>query len=363
MILRRYIVSTMIKAILMTLLVLTILTFVLTFIEEIDDIGRGEYRLLDAFVVALSTTPVFIYEAFPVSALIGSLLGLGALANHGELVAIRAAGVSLRQVVFSVINAGFILMVLVVIIGDLVAPITEQYGQRLRLEKQNKQVTFRSRHGFWARDGNAIVNIKSVRAGGQLRNLTIYEFDEQKKLKLVTLASHAKYEDPLWAMKGVRQSSISEEQVVTRRLKKANFETLVDPAMLSIAVVKPFMLPVWDLYGYIKTMKASGQDVSSYAVAFWTKLATPVATVVMLVLSVPFVLGGARSVSTGQRVFAGALLGTLFYLFSRGFSFLVLVYEWPPVLVLLFPLAVFVLAMLFFSQQTRLRPITSGRDG
>ena len=246
-ILNRYLGSTMIKARLMTLLVLTVLTFVLAFIEEMDDIGRGEYRLLDAFVVALSTTPMFIYEAFPVSALIGSLLGLGALANQGELVAIRAAGVSLRQVVFSVVNAGFILMLLVVIVGDLVAPITEQYGQRLRLEKQNKQVTFRSRHGFWAKDGNAVLNIKQVRAGGELRNLTVYEFDDQNELRLVTLANEAKYVDPHWQVKFVRQSSISEEEVVTRRLKQANFESLVDPAMLSIAVVKPFMLPVWEL--------------------------------------------------------------------------------------------------------------------
>ncbi len=355
MILNRYIGRTVIKDILMTLLVLTILIFVLTFIEEVEDIGRGEYRLLDAFVVAFSTTPRFIYEAFPVSALIGALLGLGSLASHGELVAIRAAGVSLRQVVFSVIKAGLILMVLVVIVGDLVAPVTEQYGQRLRLEKQNKQVTFRSRHGFWAKDGKEVVNIKTVLADGQLKNLTIYEFDEQNRLKLVTLADEAKYVDPHWQMKDVRQSSISEDEVVTRRLKQADFESVVDPDMLSIAVVKPFMLPIWELYEYVETMKASGQDVSNYAVAFWTKLATPIATVVMLVLSVPFVLGSARSVSTGQRVFAGALLGTLFYLFSRGFSFLVVVYEWPPVLVLLFPLVVFAFAMLFFLQRTRLQ--------
>jgi len=355
MILNRYIGSTVIKAIFMTLLVLTILTFVLTFIEEIEDIGKGDYRLLDAFMVAFSTTPRFIYEAFPVSALIGSLLGLGSLASHGELVAIRAAGVSLRRVVFSVIKAGFFMMVLVVVVGDLLAPVTEQYGQRLRLEKQNKQVTFHSRHGFWAKDGNAVVNIKSVRPGGQLKDLTIYEFDEQKRLQLVTLASEAEYVDPHWQMKGVRQSSISDDGVFTRRLKRAKFDSVVNPAMLDIAVVKPFMLPVWELYEYVETMKASGQEVSNYAVAFWTKLATPVATVVMLILAVPFVLGGARSVSTGQRVFAGALLGTLFYLFSRGFSFLVLVYEWPPFLVLLFPVAVFIFAMLFFLQQTQLR--------
>ena len=349
----RYIAVSVIKAILLTLLGLTLLAFVLTFIEQVEDVGKGDYGLLDALVVGLSTTPRFVYEAFPVSALIGSLLGLGALASHGELVAMRAAGQSLRHVLWAVMRGGVALLVLVVLIGDVIAPSAEQYGQRLRLEKQHEQVTFSSRNGFWAKDGNAIVNIKRVAADDRLSDIAIFRFGEDARLEQVTRAGRGHYADNKWILQQVRQSTLSEEAIVVQKIQRLDWESVVSPAMLSVAVVKPFMLPVWQLHDYIQVMKANKQDATGYEVAFWTKLATPMATVVMLILSVPFVMGNLRSVSAGQRVFTGALLGTIFYLVGRAFSFLVVVYELPPVLVALFPLTIGIAVFSYFLHRER----------
>lgn len=351
----RYIAMTVIKAILLTLLGLTLLAFVLTFIEQVEDVGKGEYRLLDAMMVAFSTTPRFVYEAFPVSALIGALLGLGSLASHGELVAIRAAGQSLRHVLWAVMKGGLALMLLVVVIGDLIAPAAEQYGQRLRLEKQHEQVTFSSRNGFWAKDGETIVNIKRVSADNRLGNVTIYQFGEESRLEQVTRAKRGDYDNNRWLLGQVRQSAISEQGIVTEKLAGLPWESVVSPAMLSVAVVKPFMLPMWQLYEYVQIMKANNQDATGYEVAFWTKLATPLATIVMLILSVPFVMGNLRTISAGQRVFTGALLGTVFYLIGRGFSFLVVVYELPPVLVALLPVVIGVLVFGYFLRQENIQ--------
>ena len=77
------------------------------------------------------------------------------------------------------------------------------------------------------------------------------------------------------------------------------------------------------------------------------------ATIVMLILSVPFVMGNLRTISAGQRVFTGALLGAVFYLIGRGFSFLVVVYELPPVLVALLPLVIGIVVFSYFLHQER----------
>ena len=75
--------------------------------------------------------------------------------------------------------------------------------------------------------------------------------------------------------------------------------------------------------------------------AFWTKVATPFATLVMLIIAVPFVFGSLRTVGIGQRIFAGALLGSVFYFLSRGFSFVSVVYDFTPWLAAALPAAVF----------------------
>lgn len=333
----RYLAMTVIRATLMTLLVLLVLLVFFGFIDEMDEVGRGDYRTFDAFLVALASAPRLSFEIFPVAALIGSLLGLGGMANHGELVAMRAAGVSLRHIVFAMLQAGFALMLVVAINGELLAPRTEAWAEQLRAEKQNRQVTFRTRYGFWARDGEAFVNIRGILPGNRLEDIFIYEFDEQRRLRLATHARYAEYQQTLWVMKEISQSRVGDSGITTRRLEQATWDSLIEPNLLSVVVVKPTMLPIWGLYRYIRFMTDNGQSATGYQVALWTKVATPLATLVMLIMAVPFVLGSLRSVGIGQRIFAGILLGSLFFLLSRGFSSAALVYDLNPMLMSLAP--------------------------
>jgi lipopolysaccharide export system permease protein len=52
---------------------------------------------------------------------------------------------------------------------------------------------------------------------------------------------------------------------------------------------------------------------------FWDHLARPVALLLMLMLSLPFVFGPLRSSSTGQRMLVGMLIGIGFYVFNSMF--------------------------------------------
>ena len=101
------------------------------------------------------------------------------------------------------------------------------------------------------------------------------------------------------------------------------------------------MLPIGELYRYIQVMRENDQSATDYEVAFWVKLATPLATLVMLFISVPFVLAHQRFVSMGQRVFLGVVLGMAFYTLSRGMSYVAVVYEFSPLLSALLPAAAF----------------------
>jgi lipopolysaccharide export system permease protein len=88
-------------------------------------------------------------------------------------------------------------------------------------------------------------------------------------------------------------------------------------------------------------MRANGQSATDYEVAFWGKIATPLSTMVMLFIAVPFVLAHQRFVSMGERVFIGIALGMSFYTFSRGMSYVAVVYEFNPMLSALIPAVAF----------------------
>ncbi|BAO44448.1 LPS export ABC transporter permease LptG [Thiolapillus brandeum] len=342
----RYIAVTVIKATLMTLLVLTVLAFVLTLVDEMEDMGKGNYGTLDAMIVAACSVPRFIYQAFPVSALIGALLGIGGMVSAGELVAMRAAGMTSGQIVVAVLKGGMLLMLLVVVIGDGIGPALEQYGHQYRLEKQKKQITFSSRNGFWAKDGDTMINIRRVTPEGRLQDVSIYRFSESGDLSNIIRAVVGEYRDQRWVLGQVRQTRINDDRLVLERRPWLAWNSVVDPAVLSAAFIDPIMLPAWQLWEQIQSLKSRQQNALKYEVTFWSKIAVPLTTLAMLILAMPLVMKVGRDASGGQRVLWGAMLGTLLYLFSRGFAFLVLALDLPAVLVMFFPLVlVLVLAL------------------
>ena len=336
-----YLLGSVVRATAMTLVVLAVLSYVLTFMDEVGDAGKGDYGVGDVLLVVATMIPRFLYEAFPVAALIGALLAMGGMANSGELVAMRAAGMSFWQLMGTVFRAGLVLLLGVVLIGDLLGPELERWGQTHRLEKMNKQVTFQSRYGFWVKDGDTIVNIRRATPDGELENVFIYELGPDRRLERLTFARVGFYRQGDWVLEKVTRSRLEEDRVETRRLREVDWKTVVDPAMLSVALIRPDLLPAWELYDYMRSLRKGGQSATEYAIAFWNKVATPITMLAMLLLAVPLVMNVHRAVNPGQRVLVGALVGALFYLASKGFAYGVIVFGLPPFTVALFPLVVF----------------------
>ena len=105
MILDRYIASSYLKGMIPVLLLLLSLFSFLSLAEELEEVGQGTFRLIDAFLVVLYTSPRRIVDLMPVTALLGGLMGLGAMANHQELIAARAAGMSKARMARPVFEA------------------------------------------------------------------------------------------------------------------------------------------------------------------------------------------------------------------------------------------------------------------
>jgi lipopolysaccharide export system permease protein len=79
----------------------------------------------------------------------------------------------------------------------------------------------------------------------------------------------------------------------------------------------------------------------------------PLGTLVMLLLSVPFVFGSRRSVGIGQRMFAGILHGTLFFLLNRLLAYVAVVYHVNPLLAAALPAVAFLVAGGVFLRRVR----------
>jgi len=339
----RYVGGVVVSGTLIALLVLVGLDIFFNVIDEINNVGKGRYTLAIMLQSVMLTTPQSVYELFPLAALLGSLMGLGTMANHGELVAMRACGLSVWRIVRSVLQTGVLMLVVAILIGEVIAPVAERYGQNLRASATERGVSFLGSRGLWVRDDNLYINASKVLARERLADLTVYEFDAEQQLKVATRAAQAEFHAGKWYLKDVRQSSFGEDGVTVSHSKSEVWPSLLTPDLLGIVQLKPKNMSAADIGQLVDYLDDNGLDTQEYRYAFWGRFMTPVSALVMLFISVPFVFGSLRSVGAGQRIFIGVLIGFSFYIFSQLTSQMGQVYGLHPLVSMLVPIGLFML--------------------
>ena len=277
---------------LLALAVLLSLTAVVTFVDELDSVGRGRYGIAGAIEFVLLTLPRHAFVLFPLAAVIGALIGLGTLAVSSELAVVRASGVSVGRIVGSVLKGAFVLVAIAVLFGEVVAPWCERLAQTRRAaaldESQGRE------DGYWIRDEGRFVNVIRVRPDDRVEDMFIYEMDTQGALRTLTHAKRAHYRDGRWVLESVRRSDVSAGRVVTRFTPSMVWETRLGPDLVKLASARLESLSGPALVQYIGYLRDNRLDTAAYELALWMKVVYPLATGVMIVLAVPLVLGASR---------------------------------------------------------------------
>lgn len=331
-ILDRYLGKALFSGAALVLAVLLALFFVVDVIDQLGDLGTGNYGVWQIIQYVLFIQPRRIYELLPLAALLGGLFGLGALASNSELIAVRAAGVSLPRIVLAVLKTGLVMMLAVFLIGEFVAPVSDNYAQSQRSLALSKRVFLSSAHGFWTRDEQSFINIRTILPGDRLGDISIYEFDNERRLRSTTHAAAAHYEQGRWVLQDIVQTQLDEQGVTRQERKRAAWESLLDPDIITLVSIKPARLSAWDLHKYIGYLHDNGQSAQRYQQAFWNKIAAPFVTGIMVLLVIAFVFGAARSTDMGQRMLVGSLVGVVFHLLNQTTMQASLVYNLNPAL-------------------------------
>lgn len=340
-ILDRYIARVVLGSTLIALLVVVSLDTFFSFIGEVADIGRGNYQAIDALHYIALTIPRRVHELFPMAALLGSLMGLGALASNSELVAMRAAGYSVARVIRAVLQVGVVMLVVTTLVGEFVAPPAEQRAQALRELALHNRITFKGANGYWVRDGDRFINILQMRGPDDLKGVSAYEIGPDHRLQRATRIASARHGEDAWLLKKVQESRFTPDSVTTDNRRAAQWENLMAPEMLDVVVLEPDSMSVRDLARYVEYLEQNGLESARYRLAFWIRIAAPGAGLVMLFLAVPFVFGSLRSVGAGQRLLVGVMVGIGFQLLAQTLSHIGQVYGVPPLASAFAPILLF----------------------
>ena len=332
----RYIGTSVFFGILGVLGVIVGLALLFAFIDELGDLD-ADYGVIEAARYVLLTTPTRIHELLPMAALIGCLVGLGSLASSSELTVMRAAGVSLGRIVGAVMKPLLLLMLVGLLIGEYVSPWTEsqaQSGRSLALGSGEAQTTKR---GLWHRQGEEFIHINSVQPNGVLLGVTRYRFDDERRLLSASFARRAQYRDDHWQLESVATTLLHEDRSEVVKAPSERWEVELTPQLLGTVVVEPEALSMTGLWRYIHYLGDQGLNNSRYWLAFWTKALQPLVTATLVLLAISFIFGPLRSVTLGQRLFTGVLVGFVFRIAQDMLGPASQVFDFPPLLAVLVP--------------------------
>ena len=339
-----YVGKLLMRHIMVTILVLLGLFMFVSFIDELGDLDRGRYGIVQILQYVVLTIPKTLHEVFPMAALIGSILGLSTLARDSELIAMRAAGVSVQRIVFSVVKVGLVLAVFSMFMGEVVSPFTEDRAISVKAQSIASNSGRRGDFGVWIREGEGrdYIHIEEVLPGENLKllNIKVFEFDEDNYLRFLSIAEEGEYQvlesnnsaDSGWLLKGISRTKINQGSSAADQISAAKWNISLDPEILKIYQVKPEQLSIWQLREYIDHLGSNKQDTSTYELEFWSKIVTPFATLVMLILAVPFVFKEARSGNLGRSLFSGIMIGLGFFIANQAFSYFVTLFGILPIL-------------------------------
>ncbi len=348
----RYLIISMLKALVPVMLMLLALFSFLALAEELEDVGEGRYVAMDAVTVVGLTLPNRLLDLLPVMLLLGALIGLGGLAGNSELTAARAAGRSPWQLMRPPLLTALVVGIALLVAAQTVVPAAEQRAEMLRA-KAIDDVSVNhtdTTDDTWTRSNNQIVKVGTIGEGGRLEDVEIYSFDDLGLLSVRQVAMADVVGERQWQLKDVHLLSadvLAEEGGINRATAEGTapqndlaierWQVDLAEKRLSVLALPAASLSLIDLRQRILRGEENQLDVHGLRVLLWQRLSLPLAAIAMVLLALPFVFGSTRVLSVGERVTFGVIAGVVFYLLEQSSAHMAVIYRLNPVVMAVLP--------------------------
>lgn len=288
----RYIGKTVLQMIFLCLTVLMLLTALITFIDKSRYIGTGDIDFVFLMWYVVLLMPNMLVMMFPVSVLLGTVIGLGMLAKSSELVIVQNMGKSRIDIVHSAGKMVIPLVLLVCGMSQTVIPEAEQYAQNTFNSARSEGRLSRTGWGTWIREGDSFVFITRVMSDGSIHQLSRYDF-EGTKLTRYSTAKTGIYNasEGTWDIFDVKVFNYEDKRVLKQHDTMQKWALYINPERLEVFNLRQGELNVIELYDYIKYLDDNHIDSSRYRISMYMLFLMPVIVIVMMPLGASAVFG------------------------------------------------------------------------
>ena len=348
MLIFRYIaIQVLIGLVIATAVLLPLFSF-FDLLDQLDDVGKGTYRTIDAFLYTLSLLPRRFIQIAPFIALLGTVAALGTLAVNSELVAMRTAGISPLKISLAPLAVGIALILFIAGLEQFVAPQLQQKAISNRAVALNQTAELGKGLGIWTRNEQNILRIGQMLHAKQGYDIEILHLDQSGYLSAHIHAQLAEIRsNDAWILQDVIIRKFTEKEIHLTRAEKLSWQSFLNPDDIATLTKPPESLSPLELVRHVDFLRSTGQEADSYALALWRKAGSALLTIAMLLFSIPFIFGSIRSGLANKLVLA-TLIGVAVYLLDQIIANAGLLLRLEPAFVALAPSMVLILLAVFW---------------
>ena len=332
----RYIANTLLTYSIVVLLVwLSIYSF-FNFLAELNTVGTVNYTILEAFKYIVLQLPEVAYDQVSPVILLGCVLGMGHLATTGQLIILRASGISILKITWLTLKNAIIFLIFLTLIGELVAPTLTTYAENERSNALGQNSLSSSQDGFWIRDGDNFINVENNVDGSLFNGITVIELNKSNKIERVIESKSAIFDGQNINMDSTNIFSIdSANSLDDIDLKERNLykkRVAFDQDLIDSLEKEPKDLTTLTIVKQIQFLTDNKLRAEVFEVELYKRLVKPITLVAMILLAMLFIFGSTRDATLGRKIFFGVVIGLSFELISRIGGALALSFDFSPLL-------------------------------
>ena len=348
----RYIAKTLLTYSLVVLIVwLSIYSF-FNFLAELNTVGTFNYTVLEAFKYIVLQMPEVAYEQVSPVILLGCILGMGHLATTGQLIILRASGISILKITWLTLKNSFIFLIFLTLVGELVAPSLTKYAENERSIAMGQTSLSSGQNGFWIRDGDFFINVKNNVDGTEFNGITVIEVNnESNEIDRIIDSKSAIFDGQTLNMDSTNIFSINSSGLFDNiSLKERNVfkkQVAFDQDLIDSLEKEPKDLTTFTIVKQIEFLKDNKLRAEVFELELYKRLVKPITLIAMILLAMLFIFGSTRDASLGRKIFFGIAIGLSFELISRIGGALALSFYFSPLISTFVPaIAVMVISIM-----------------
>jgi len=297
-ILDRYIIRELFLPIVFCSFALVFLILIADVFDNLDDIIRNQTHFTYVLEYYLAILPISFVATISWASLLGTVYLLVHFNHHSEILAMKAAGLSISKIARPILFVGFAIGILTFLVSDKIVPKTYLMAENIlktKIETKDDGKTKTKTYNDIAysnKDGRLYYIGSFDASTNKVENIIVIFLDQNKNIKHRVMAQSGYYHKGKWYLEKVTSYEADPQGKLIGEPDHFDIreypEIRETPQDFKEAAAEGDFLSYKELEGHIKKLEESGIQASSEKVDLNGKLASPWQSLIMILVALIF---------------------------------------------------------------------------